>query len=398
MKRTTLKAFIKDFSSKHESGDVTEGNHFFGPYVTFTNNIPENISSLPYKEALKFEGTSKTSFILSVKDNHIYYARKQSIVNRSGRTFYITSHIEQYIYIDEKTVKVNCDSNLVLDFFTNVCKERPIVDSKDGCTCSFLLKPSIFKSILIGTIYNEETYYKAIAKRIFKCKELNWRLLKEYCKFNRAIDLKDLEVFTTDINNNLRAYLDASYEDRILMEDLLKCAVKLDQIVKFTWSKKRMESEHQKQIDTLMAEELDKKEHTPIYDISNLNLPDNFKLLNTEIDIFKEAQYMHHCLYNCYYSRIRDHHYIAFHITEPEDCTLGLNVYDDGSIHFDQMYLKYDMSVKLETRKMAEQFINDYCTSLNKMIASSKPLLKPRDKVWSTDSFDWPNWLVADNH
>ena len=398
MKRTTLKAFIKDFSSKHESGDITEGYHSLGPFVTFTNNIPENISSLPYKEALKFEGASKVSFILSVKDNHIYYARKQSIVNRSGRTFYITSHIGQYIYIDEKTVKVNGDSNLVIDFLTNVCKERMVMDLNDRFNYSFLSKPSIFKSILVGTIYNEETYYKAIAKRIFKCKELNWRLLKEYSKSNRSINLKDLEVFTTGVNNNLRAYLDASYEDKALMEDLLKCAIKLDQTVKFTWSKKRMESEHQKQIDALMAEELDKKEHTPIYDTSDINLPDNFKLLNTEVDVFKEAQYMHHCLYNCYYNRIRDHRYIAFHITEPEDCTLGLNVYNDGEIHFDQMYLKYDVPVKLETRKMAEQFINDYCTSLNKMIATSKPLPKPKDEVWTTDPFDLPYWRIADNH
>ena len=91
-----------------------------------------------------------------------------------------------------------------------------------------------------------------------------------------------------------------------------------------------------------------------------------FKLLNTEKDIFIEGSTMHHCLYTCYYDKIKNHNYIAFHLDFPEECTLGICTYNE-EICLNQIYKKYDQPVSNETRQYALDFIKTHQEDLKKL-------------------------------
>jgi hypothetical protein len=147
--------------------------------------------------------------------------------------------------------------------------------------------------------------------------------------------------------------------------DILSYAIDNNQIIDFTWSTKRLNEEHLRQIRLANAKEISSKEQKPIYDLT-FELPKNIELLNTELDIFMEGMKMSHCLYRCYYGKIKKHNYIAFHMTDPEDCTFSFCLKDD-KVTFDQIFLKYDMPVKFTTKDIALNFMSEHYDKLKEM-------------------------------
>ena len=172
--------------------------------------------------------------------------------------------------------------------------------------------------------------------------------------------------FTKNIDQTIDKLITVDAINETLYSDLLSCAIKLNQVVDFTWSLKRIQEEHKKQIKRLLAKEIDNKENNPIYDTTAMTFP--FRLLNTEKDIFVEGNVMHHCLYNCYYRKIKNHDYIAFHLDSPEECTLGIHLVG-GHPELNQIYKKYDQLVSDETRQYAITFINTHANDLLKLFA-----------------------------
>ena len=166
------------------------------------------------------------------------------------------------------------------------------------------------------------------------------------------------------VGQQLRNFKFGSQSNRNTYRDLLDCAVKLNEIVDFTWSAKRINVEHLRQIRLLKQQEISEKSNKPIYEHTIGN--DTIKQLNTEIDVYMEGMAMNHCLYSCYYDRIASKKYIAFHMTTPEDCTFSIRKTSSG-FEFDQIYLKYDMPVQSETKAIAEQFIKDNSENISKM-------------------------------
>ena len=146
----------------------------------------------------------------------------------------------------------------------------------------------------------------------------------------------------------------------------MNCAVQLNQTVNFSWSVKRLNEEHKKQIMELTEKEIASKSNTSIYE--NCLIPNkNIKLLNSEAEIFYEGKSMHHCVYNCYYDRIKKHNYMALHMTSPEDCTIGIELNKDNKPYLHQIYLKYDVAVKDDTRNVAIKYIEENKQNLKEM-------------------------------
>lgn len=67
---------------------------------------------------------------------------------------------------------------------------------------------------------------------------------------------------------------------------------------------------------------------------------------------------MHHCVYTCYWHRIKEHEYLAFAFYTSERFTLGLNL-KDGEWVYDQAYLKYDKQISEESKALVEKFLGD---------------------------------------
>ena len=349
--RTTLRKFIKDFPVKS--------------MTTETQPFPD-LSALSYKEAYKLSTEGFRSFrILSVKEESIYCALKVVSVARSGRKFYKKSEIREYLYIGPSEVNIKRSSYDEIEFLLQLAQIDWFKDIPQHVTHRYFLSSSILKSILVRTIYNEETFYKAIAKRIYHI-DISWRAMKKFCESEYLhINLVDVFAFCVRPERGLMRFMEAPFELRQEMIDMLTMAVQLNQMIDFCWSEARIHEEHQKQIEIKQAAEIARKSRTPIY--NGFDTPDNIKLLNTELDVFMEGTRMHHCLYSCYWNRIKSHKFIAFHMTVPEDCTFSVILCNDKHPILEQCHLKHNRSVSKETRDQILKFIEDNSSQLKEM-------------------------------
>lgn len=373
-KRTTLRKFIETFP--------------IAPFIK--DEQPFNFKELSYEELydLHIKGTMWDKTVLSIKDGHIYYVRSSYKIARKGNRFYKSLITISSIYIDSKSVKLkNVTDSFVKSFFKLIGINwfRDIKPFKWYCDRS-----SIVKGIIIKSIYNEETFYKAVASRVWNMKDISWRNVRKLCNGSSHIPIYDCYYFTKNINDTIERFFKA--DNCSLLRDTLMSAVKLNQIIDFKWSDKRFEEEHKKQTQILMERELNKKDDKPIYE--HVINTDTIKLLNTEKDIFLEGKNMHHCLYTNYYYRIKEKKYIAFHMTYPEDCTFSIrtsgNINDaENKLIFDQIYLKYDGHVKSETKDVAIAFMHDHSKELCEMFNEKVNIPEETSKLFEPlDDFE----------
>lgn len=345
-KRTILRKFIENF-----------------PVENFRDNPLKdvNLKELSWNQLITLsELPHNFGHVLSIKDGHLYYAEVEHFIRRCGNKFFKQSNITNYVYISPKEINIHCRTDLICSLL-KLANINWIKDVNFGIW--HLLNKSILKSVLINSIYNQETFYKAIAKRVHHV-DVSWKTMRAYtADQGYSISVADLRCFTVNVENSIKRWVEADFGLKQLLKDLLRSAVKLNQKVDFNWSIKRIEQEHTKQTNLLMQKELSKKDKTDIY-INKLSYNPNIKLLNTELDIFLEGTNMHHCVYTNYYKNIRDHDYIVLHMTYPEDCTIGIGLDQNYKPFLQQIYLKYDKAVQPETRKIAEKYISDNSENL----------------------------------
>lgn len=363
-KAITLPQFVKDFP---------KDKCFVKEEYLRPNDVDYDYDkNLSYNQKLKYVGYAyKTITKLAATDDCIYYTCVEKRVNRRGKTFYPTSVTRQCIYIGKNEIRINIsDSELIR--FLYLLGINWFKDIDGNILCILFRNKTIFRRLITNRIYNEETLYKSALSCVYQLKDISWKTVRKYYEWMYGKDnwlrpafvsLADLYYFTKNIDQTVDALYslgDASH----IYSDLLKSAIDLDEVVDFTWSPKRIAEEHKRQTQTLMAKEISAKKEVPIYDTTGIQFP--FRLLNTEKDIFLEGKLMHHCLYNCYYGKITSHDYIAFHLDSPEDCTLGIWMYNDKP-SLNQIYKKYDQRVSDETRKYAEDFIKSHEDDLIKL-------------------------------
>lgn len=376
-KAITLPQFVKDFPKNK----CFVKEEYFRP-----NNIDFDYNKdLTYAQKIQYVGcVYKGTTRLSATDDCVYYVVSTKRLCRRGKTFYPKEDHKETIYIGKNNISFRLVSNKTLFDFLKILEIDWFRDIDSNILCQGFFNKTIFRRLITNRIYNEETLYKSIATCTYGIKDISWKTVRKYYElkygsehlFGAFIDisLTDLYYFTKNVDQSVNILINNAF-DTSKYSDLIKSAVQLDQVVDLAWSAKRIEEEHKRQTETLMAKQLGSKKVVPIYDISTIEFP--FRLLNTEKDVFIEGTTMHHCLYNCYYDRIKNHDYIAFHLDSPEDCTLGIWKYD-GKPALNQIYKKYDQRVSDETRKYAEDFIksheDDLMKLFNQKVKENEPL------------------------
>lgn len=237
-------------------------------------------------------------------------------------------------------------------------------------------RASILEDILSGKIYNLKTLYQAFGKCCTGHKVTDWKLLRKYytnSSYYRISDnnglcysypLSKIYKYTKDFNKSLNALLNVKrYSSKeTLVRDLLSSASQLNEKVDLTWSENKMNEEHQKQIIKQLEKEVSEKDDNPIYDenfVSSINTDFNpsIKLLNSEKSIFTEAKAMSHCLYSCYFNRIKRKEMMAFHINSPEDCTFSIFKDSNTGFIFDQAHLSHNRTPSSKTISQIKAFL-----------------------------------------
>lgn len=319
--------------------------------------LPLNFNELSYREKYSYAGQGDKLFKLSVKNDAIYATVNFLKVNRVGCRIFKKSETSSSVYIEPNKITVRGDAEAVMLLLKHL-NLNWFRDIPAYIESFYFIKPTILRALLTKRIYSEETLYKRIGTSCFQLKDVSWKSVREYCTNSNFYEFSiyDLRDFTKNVEQSIQVIAKHRFTSIHLYRDLLTYACEYNQIVDFTWSEKRINEEHQKQILAKRNGELSKKDETPIYTRTIGN--DNIKLLNTEKDIFLESEMMCHCLYRCYYSRIRNKEYIAFHMRYPEDCTFSVRPGMHNNIIFDQIYLKYDRMVQDSTKEIAQKFID----------------------------------------
>ena len=328
---TTLRKFIENFQAPEEIFDVVTKE--WKPRKTMMPPTDRETLKNHWKERI-----SSDAFIsCGKKDDTVYLFLNHYVVRRVGNKYFYTKNTIQTVVIKPNGVKVSQEiassvslilSALGFKIAEDIYNQSPVFHYK-------LMSPAVVRAIITGKIYSFETFYKFCASYFFKLKNCPWKLFRDFTEQGH-LNLYDLRDFTPSVENSMRVYLSADLPKKRLLEDMMKYAIELDKPINFRWSDRRLKEEHQKQILAVREGELKTKKEDPINEFS-LSEP-KFTFLNTEKEVFLEADTMHNCLYRCYYNDMLKHKYLAFHYksTTAED---GICVGIRYSPHINEAYI-----------------------------------------------------------
>jgi hypothetical protein len=136
-------------------------------------------------------------------------------------------------------------------------------------------------------------------------------------------------------------------------------AVILNRKIDYTWSEKRIKSEHDQWTKDLMAIEAENlPDETVDTDKFHGLFPNNWELLNTQKRVYIEGKAMSHCVYTNYWPSIKSGQYLAFHVSlNGEEATLGIELgTHKWKIH--QLYAKYNAHVSSQMRTHVENALH----------------------------------------
>ena len=360
------------------------------------NVIPENFYQLSYFDKIKYEGRSKSVYYLKNDNNKLFFGKKVSNVKRTGKRLFLTYFWNGVIIIEgSKITTKNITSDDVKVFLSIIG-----LNFDFNVPNSYWVSKSIIGDILRKKIYSEESFYRCVLNKIYKLKGFNWKLFRDFEKCDRHMSIYDLYTFTKNLESSLRVLINLSnnndWTKYNLLRDMLNCAVKLDHVVDFTWSDKRLSQEHLNQVRLLNLREISEKQTTPIQDYA-INT-DTIKMLNTEKDVYLEGLTMHHCLYTCYWNKIKSGTYLAFHMSFPENCTFSFKLKSNGTksqvLALDQAYLAYDKRPSDITYKEIDNFIFKYHDKIKELLKNNKNINFNREFVQSDDSLLLPDNII----
>lgn len=341
--------------------------------MVITETIPKNFSELSYYDKCVCVGNSDILAIMNVKDGKAFFGIKTITVKRVGKVFFKKATWSSTIVIESNKISSNLKVADIPIFFNFI--NRPIVKDLNYREKAILCKKFMLRAVLCKKVYGMESFYREYMNGSYHIKNFDWRLFRDFINSNVSVSIIDLIHFTKDLHKSMKVFLGVNndifvdYSKSREYQDILSSAVKLNQVVDFSWSEKRLKEFHLDQTRQLMGKQIATKSQTPIYDtVINGN---NIKFLNTELDVFREGYYMHHCLYTNYWSRIKNKDYIAFHMYSPEDCTFSVKL-ANGKLYFDQIFAIYDRPVAKGTVQVAMDFVNRNEEALIKLLQHPK--------------------------
>lgn len=333
-----------------------------------------NLKTLSWGEKNRHLKDYSYDFVIRCDNGIFFIGLQRTSLKRVGKNIFKTSEWQSYIRIEgTKTQRYAIDHLQVRQFLETLgikwCKD---LSDKEFF---FMGRPSIFKKVLVGKIYSQETLWKTVAASCFHAKSFPWRLIKEYLSYNSydLPDFNDVLLFTKTPTVSVQKILDAAKAGNsskmYLIRDLVNSAILLDQPVDLSWSTKRMETEHKEQIQKLMdLESGDLSED----EIQKARVEEKgIRMLNTEKEIYIEGRTMSHCLFTNYRNDIKNKELLAFHMSEPEDCTFSVELNYKQAPVLQQIHLSHNRMVQNDTRALALDFISRNMEQMTSMLARS---------------------------
>ena len=439
MKKLVNLAEQMEFDYKNCKYDIVKRNKTENGYtITFIKNPLPSINNLSFSEKKillktaeqKNENFREIGYVIKyTSNNNIFFGIYNKIFREFGKKIWVeTNWLETLSLENNKIIKKNISDGLVkmvlfylgLECLSNENEKNYLIsDMFTHCTplLKGILKQKITNFNEALTVYLSSTYGLkrndskiTTLKRLLHCEEtrrhsktgIKCRLLH---KSIYIIDILEFASSLNDVEYFMREYRNCEYENSntpryqeteerlLLFRDLLEDAKILDIKVNPKWSLKRMREEHERNTDKIMLLTKGALETEQIHQEIDTEINDDIKgkIINSEYDTYKEASYMHHCLYNHYYKQIQDKQYLALSITYPERCTVGIRHQKTG-FEIEQIHTIRNGNVSKETREL----INSYFKAHKEWFDS---LYKPSEKEKQTNQDTFPVQMpVPVNH
>lgn len=352
MKRTTtLKEIIR--SADHRIAVIEEGPDF------------DAMSDVEIRIALSRRRLERVCLELAGREEKLFVNEVVYRMARTGNRIYKKREVRNLIYASGNSIRMKDHVPFIyIDHILSMFGIEWTRDMNDRLK-EWAVRPSIFKAVITGRIYNEETLVKRIASQIYRIKNVEWKVLRRYlCTMYPYFSLYDINVFTKDFTSSLRVILEANEDqdyirrsERLeLIRDTLQNAAVLSRVINLKWSEKRMRNEHIRMVKEIMSLDEKGKSEEPIY--GQTVEEEHISMLNSEKEVFLEGVSMSHCIYTNYYSRIKQGFYMAFHMTAPEECTIGVAVDGEGNPYLHQAYGIRNARCEETTYQMIREFVD----------------------------------------
>lgn len=259
-----------------------------------------------------------------------------------------------------------------------------------------ILSKRIVESIIKGLCTRPEHVYK----RYMQCVGISVKDKVSWKHFSKCLTnylpLRDVLSYSENKASTIDYFAENQFSS--LDKDLLTYAIKFDQTIDFRWSERRKREEHLKQIqrDSLENKRLS---DSPLYTREALSLfnrysPYELELINSERDIYVNAQYMGNCTYRCYYPKVKRGAYILFRgKCQDEIFNIGFNISTDGTISFDQCHGRYNSY--LECVSEIKDSMQDILQSLRLLHRDKKLFNTPEYEVQNIiNTIDWDDFDI----
>jgi hypothetical protein len=236
---------------------------------------------------------------------------------------------------------------------------------------------TLFKAILQGKITNPEDLCKKYSKLYFKG-AYSYKNLKECALKVMSFSLWTLYYYCTNPNEGLRYLLDLRAKDEFnasfrwfedystiqesdIRDFLYYCEILGDTKWNPKWSKNRLITEHQKQIERVQLLEIQGKSNELIAPSFS---KDGLSLITDERTCYEEGLYMHNCVHTCYWHRIQDGIYlIAKGDVKGDHINLGITI--DETPRLDQVHTIRNGEVSDDVREFCINWIEANKEALN---------------------------------
>ena len=231
------------------------------------------------------------------------------------------------------------------------------ISSNDWTIRLLANKKDLWRDIFSNKITNPEILCKTISRRYFKG-AYSYKTLREMAKgySSTRISLWDLYYHTTNPEETLKLILNPCCPiDIFTLEDIIDYCKILNTKFNPLWSVRRMQEEHQKQIELVNMQKIEKFSDTPI---TTPYASDGLSLILDERTCFVEGTKMHNCVHSCYWRQITSGIYlIARGEVNGEYIDLGISVASSYAV-FQQAHTIRNGAISIQTKKLCEEWIN----------------------------------------
>lgn len=209
----------------------------------------------------------------------------------------------------------------------------------------------LWSMIISKKVTNPEQLCKKYSKMYFGGK-YSYRALRKYYELRISLSLWDIYDYTSNPEVFIERYCDNTrdednYEISALYRDTLQhCKINNTQLNPL-WSIKRLEAEHQLQVEESNRKQI---ESCPCIPITSPMKYAEIELIVDERTCFLESLRMHNCIHSCYWSKVLKGNYILCRgDSNGEHFNLGIHAKEDN-VWIDQIHTKYNGPVSPNVR------------------------------------------------